>query len=86
MPAYPTREDLEKLAQLRESVLHEAANSSPYMAALWESIHAQVARAHIRAQKALARAERSAVIQATKAARQQKNLQASPSEEQDAEG
>jgi hypothetical protein len=69
MTKAPTSEDIEKLEQLRELVLQEASRATPYMASLWEAIHAQVARAHLRAQRAVARAERSAVLQAAKAAR-----------------
>ncbi|MBX5451115.1 MAG: hypothetical protein IRZ24_13685 [Thermogemmatispora sp.] len=70
----PSPEDIEKLTQLREIVRQEAATASPFMASLWETLHAHVSRAHLRAQRALARAERSAVLQAAKAARTQHSV------------
>jgi hypothetical protein len=68
--AAPTPEDIEKLLQLREIVRQEATKATPFMASLWETLHAHISRAHLRAQRALARAERSAVLAAAKAARQ----------------
>lgn len=82
----PTSEDLEKLAQLREFALQEAHSASPYMASLWEAIHMQVARAHLRAQRALARAERSQVLAAAKAARKNGAMKAEKSEEEESHG
>nr|BBH95156.1 hypothetical protein KTA_33550 [Thermogemmatispora argillosa] len=72
----PSPEDIEKLTQLREIVRQEAATASPFMASLWETLHAHVSRAHLRAQRALTRAERSAVLQAAKAARSQHGARA----------
>lgn len=67
--AAPTADDLQKLAQLLAATRQEAANSSPYMASLWNELHSVIARAHLRALRALARAERSEVLQAAKAAK-----------------
>ncbi|WP_376793796.1 hypothetical protein [Thermogemmatispora sp.] len=68
-PVAPTQQDREKLQQLRQYILQEASQASAFMASVWEDLHRAVARGYLRAEKALARAERSAVLATARAAR-----------------